>query len=198
MTCSQIQEFPTIESFKPLDDPPRRRLVETETNRDEERKKTPESPPSRDQPRHIPSHSEDSTPYGARYPSKKFLRHNRQPLLPESLAYFMSSSFKSNIRVLFAGIFPMARLPYAMLGGTVNRRSPMAAIPTTPTSQPLITSPLPSLKVKGGPFLFAVWHHLVSLPALKVVCSLKTKTHHQTPCRFQACQCTSCSLCRLS
>jgi hypothetical protein len=38
----------------------------------------------------------------------------------------------------------------------VNRRSPPTAMPITPISQPLITSPAPSLKPKGLPFLFAI------------------------------------------
>ena len=46
-------------------------------------------------------------------------------------------------------------LPYASAAGMVRRRSPPGIMPATPTSQPLITSPFPSLKEKGLPFLFA-------------------------------------------
>ena len=49
----------------------------------------------------------------------------------------------------------MDLLPYARWAGTVRRRSPPIDMPMTPMSQPLITSPAPSLKVKGLPLLFA-------------------------------------------
>lgn len=38
----------------------------------------------------------------------------------------------------------------------VSRRSPPTDMPWMPISQPLMTSPLPTLKLNGVPFLFAV------------------------------------------
>ena len=52
----------------------------------------------------------------------------------------------------------MDLLPYARLAGTVIRRSPPTDMPATPMSQPLMTSPPPSLKLNGLPFLFAEGH----------------------------------------
>lgn len=45
----------------------------------------------------------------------------------------------------------------------VSRRSPPIDMPTTPTSQPLMTWPLPTLKEKGLPFLLAVMGQHVHL-----------------------------------
>lgn len=70
-------------------------------------------------------------------------------------AYLISRSLTSKMRVLLAGMPGRALLPYAMLAGTVRRLSPPIAIPRIPTSQPLMTSPLPTLKLKGLPFLLA-------------------------------------------
>jgi hypothetical protein len=60
------------------------------------------------------------------------------------------------VSVEFAGIPGMPLLPYARLAGIVIRRSPPTDIPATPISQPLMTSPAPSLKLNGLPFLFAI------------------------------------------
>lgn len=46
-------------------------------------------------------------------------------------------------RVEFPGIPGWDRLPYAIAGGMVINRSPPICMPATPTSQPLMTSPLP-------------------------------------------------------
>lgn len=70
--------------------------------------------------------------------------------------YLMSRSLTSKISFELAGIPGSAFLPYARWGGIVTLRSPPTAMPGIPMSQPLITSPLPSLKENGGPFLFAI------------------------------------------
>lgn len=74
----------------------------------------------------------------------------------QATIYLISSSLTSKINFELAGIPGRAFLPYARLGGIEMRRSPPTAMPATPISQPLMTSPLPSLKVKGLPFLLAV------------------------------------------
>ena len=61
------------------------------------------------------------------------------------IVYFISTSSTSNIRVAFGGITPPAPLaPYARSGGIIN----VAFDPTfnneIPSSQPLITLPLPN------------------------------------------------------
>ena len=61
----------------------------------------------------------------------------------------------SNTSVELAGILGSALLPYARWAGMVIRRSPPTVMPSTPMSQPLITSPLPRVKRNGGPFLLA-------------------------------------------
>ena len=66
-----------------------------------------------------------------------------------------AKSFKSKVSSELAGMPGMPFLPYARLAGTIIRRSPPADMPATPISHPLITSPLPSLKLKGLPDLFA-------------------------------------------
>ena len=73
------------------------------------------------------------------------------------LFYLTSRSFRSKISCEFGGIPAVPLLPYPSDAGTVMRRSPPADIPATPMSQPLITSPAPSLKLNGVPFLFAEW-----------------------------------------
>ena len=70
------------------------------------------------------------------------------------------------MRVEFAGMPGFAVPPYARAAGTVKRRSPPTDMPATPMSQPLMTSPEPSLKVNGLPFLFAVNRELVKRRAL--------------------------------
>jgi hypothetical protein len=72
------------------------------------------------------------------------------------LLYFLiSNNLMSKTRVELAGIPGRDLLPYARFEGIVNRRSPPTAIPATPMSQPLMTSPVPSLKENGLPLLFA-------------------------------------------
>jgi hypothetical protein len=63
----------------------------------------------------------------------------------------------SKIKSELAGISGGAPFfPYASAAGIVRRRSPPGVMPATPTSQPLMTWPTPSLKENGLPFLLAV------------------------------------------
>ena len=62
----------------------------------------------------------------------------------------------SKVSCELAGIPGMDLLPYARFAGTTIRRSPPTDMPATPMSQPLMTSPVPSLKLNGLPFLFAM------------------------------------------
>lgn len=72
------------------------------------------------------------------------------------IAYETEMHLMSKIRSELGGMSGGAPfLPYARAAGMVNRRSPPGVMPATPTSQPLITWPTPSLKAKGLPFLFA-------------------------------------------
>lgn len=82
--------------------------------------------------------------------------HESHAMIKSRTAYLTSRSLTSKINLLLGGIPGTPLLPYARWAGIVRRRSPPMAMPATPISQPLITSPLPSLKEKGGPFLFAV------------------------------------------
>src|SRR5262249_30219314 len=60
-----------------------------------------------------------------------------------------SSSSTSNTSVELGGITGgNPRAPYASSGGMVSRRTSPIFIPATPWSQPLMTSPAPSLKLK--------------------------------------------------
>lgn len=70
--------------------------------------------------------------------------------------FLISSSLMSKTSSLLAGIPGRALLPYARCAGMFNLRSPPTCMPATPISQPLITSPTPSLKENGFPFLLAV------------------------------------------
>jgi hypothetical protein len=81
--------------------------------------------------------------------------HKRKAKSSKLHIYLISSNLISKTRVLFAGIPGRDLLPYAKLAGIVSRRSPPTDIPTTPISQPWITSPAPSLNENGLPFLFA-------------------------------------------
>ena len=67
------------------------------------------------------------------------------------------------------------------------RRSPPIDMPATPMSQPLMTSPDPSVNVKGVPFLFAERYNF------SVVIQGKTlqMAYHQKLSRLEACQCIS-------
>lgn len=73
-----------------------------------------------------------------------------------AIFYLISRSLTSKTSVLFAGIPGFLELPYAKLAGIVSLRSPPTDIPRTPMSQPLMTSPAPSLNWNALPFLFAV------------------------------------------
>lgn len=64
----------------------------------------------------------------------------------------------SKISSELAGMPGSALEPYASFAGIERRRSLPACMPATPMSQPLITSPTPSLKEKGFPFLLARNH----------------------------------------
>lgn len=57
----------------------------------------------------------------------------------------------SNTSVLPAGIGPIARSPYPNAGGIVNTRLSPIHISSSPSSQPLITWPLPTVKLRGWP-----------------------------------------------
>src|SRR4029078_3232037 len=64
--------------------------------------------------------------------------------------YFTSSSSTSKISVAFGGITPPApRSPYAICGGITSVRCPPTFMPATPSSQPLITRPAPSVNPNG-------------------------------------------------
>lgn len=69
--------------------------------------------------------------------------------------YLISKSLTSKTKVLFAGIPGCPLLPYARWAGIVSLRSPPTAMPATPMSHPLMTSPAPSLKLNGLPDLLA-------------------------------------------
>ena len=85
----------------------------------------------------------------------KWTHHRAQTPLDRLKRQLMVSSFRSKMSWELAGIPGMDLLPYARLAGTLIRRSPPIDIPATPISQPLITSPEPSLKLNGFPFLLA-------------------------------------------
>lgn len=106
--------------------------------------------------------------------------------------HLISRSLTSKTRVLLAGMPGRPLLPYAALGGTVRRRSPPMAMPRMPTSQPLMTSPLPILKLNGLPFLLAAGDVLASGSRYsKRPWKGGRKTHHRTASRSGACQCTA-------
>ena len=69
--------------------------------------------------------------------------------------YLISSNLMSKTRVLLAGMLGKLLLPYARFAGMVSLRSPPTDMPATPISQPLMTSPAPSLNENGFPFVFA-------------------------------------------
>lgn len=69
--------------------------------------------------------------------------------------YLISMHLTSKTSELFGGIDPVFLLPYARCAGMVILRSPPVWMPCIPISQPLITSPEPSVNRNGGPFLFA-------------------------------------------
>ena len=79
---------------------------------------------------------------------KRFVRNNSTQLIEIILM--------SKTRFELAGMPGMPLLPYPRFAGILIRRSPPRDMPATPMSQPLMTSPEPSLNVNGLPFLFAV------------------------------------------
>ena len=59
----------------------------------------------------------------------------------------INSTSKSKVEL--AGITDIARLPYPISAGITSLRCSPGFIPTTPTSQPLITDPAPRVKLNG-------------------------------------------------
>lgn len=90
------------------------------------------------------------------------LKRLRLPYTNGDGVYLISRSLTSKVKVELPGIPGTPLLPYARCAGIVNLRSPPTDIPATPMSQPLMTSPAPSLKEKGLPFLFAKFQILES------------------------------------
>ena len=82
-------------------------------------------------------------------------RADSRDLRTKNQVYLISNNLTSKIRVLLAGIPGWPLLPYASCAGMVILRSPPIDSPAIPISQPLMTSPAPSLKVNGLPLLFA-------------------------------------------
>jgi hypothetical protein len=72
------------------------------------------------------------------------------------LVYETEMHLMSKMSSELAGMPGSAFEPYASFAGIVRRRSLPACMPATPTSQPLMTSPTPSLNEKGLPFLLAM------------------------------------------
>jgi len=60
------------------------------------------------------------------------------------------SSFVPNTRTEFAGMGPIALDPYASAEGITSNLSSPIHIPNNPSSQPLITCPVPTLNVNGS------------------------------------------------
>ena len=81
---------------------------------------------------HTPLISTHKPPYSSSFPT---------PTIPINSV--------SNTNTLFAGIGPIARLPYAMSAGTVNLRFSPTHMSLRPSSQPLITRPAPSWNSRG-------------------------------------------------
>ena len=65
-------------------------------------------------------------------------------------------------------------------------RSAPAVMPSMPISQPLMTSPTPSLKVKGGPFLLTMDKLVLPLKHGMVVFSYNQTACHQLVCQYNA------------
>mmetsp|Transcript_7815 Transcript_7815/g.30932 ORF Transcript_7815/g.30932 Transcript_7815/m.30932 type:complete len:260 (+) Transcript_7815:462-1241(+) len=83
----------------------------------------------------------------------------------ESLTHCTFTSSTSKMRVALPGMAPFTPfLPYAIAGGMVSRRLSPTRMPATPTSQPLMTSPMPSLNWKVA--LPLVWSKILPLWSL--------------------------------
>mmetsp|Transcript_10067 Transcript_10067/g.41552 ORF Transcript_10067/g.41552 Transcript_10067/m.41552 type:complete len:270 (+) Transcript_10067:480-1289(+) len=83
----------------------------------------------------------------------------------ESLTHCTFTSSTSKMSVALPGMAPFTPfLPYAMAGGMVSRRLSPTRMPATPTSQPLMTSPMPSLNWNVA--LPLVWSKILPLWSL--------------------------------
>mmetsp|Transcript_4873 Transcript_4873/g.22341 ORF Transcript_4873/g.22341 Transcript_4873/m.22341 type:complete len:364 (-) Transcript_4873:121-1212(-) len=83
----------------------------------------------------------------------------------ESLTHCTFTSSTSKMSVALPGMAPFTPfLPYAIAGGMVSRRLSPTRMPATPTSQPLMTSPMPSLNWKVA--LPLVWSKILPLWSL--------------------------------
>lgn len=94
-----------------------------------------------------------NTPFAPRHSR---IRSSERSCRHSAFVYLIVMSLMSKISLEFAGIPGAPFLPYPSCDGMVIRRSPPAAMPAMPMSIPLITSPPPSLKVRGFPFLLAI------------------------------------------